>query len=88
MTVTVGRIVHYRLTSDDIQFAQKQVLFGLASVEGEIVPLIVVHVSPDAFGDGVTAIDGQAFLNGSTVLWIRHRREGTRPGEWSWPPKV
>ena len=47
-----------------------------------------VRVLGAEYGPGVPGVNGQAFLDGNDVLWVTSAREGTEPGQWSWPPRV
>jgi hypothetical protein len=92
--MSVGRIVHYRLSrSDIINIAQRRGTdstsnAGNVSREGDIVPLIVVRVWPDEWAPGIPGINGQAILDGTDTIWVTSAPEGGRPGEWSWPELV
>ncbi len=92
MTPTIGRIVHYKLSANDAarinQNWRSGNETGNASTEGDIVPLIIVRIWPDEYGPGVAGVNGQAFLDGHDTLWVTSAREGTEPGQWSWPPRV
>jgi hypothetical protein len=45
----------------------------------------VVVVWPNEHGPDFDGVNGQAFLDGNDVLWITSAKEGTEPGQWSWP---
>lgn len=87
-----GRILHYQLDAEDVQLIRDQRPVGERvgnPVEvGDVVPLIVVKVWPNEFGEGVPGANGQAFLDGFDGLWVTSAREGTEPGTWAWPPRV
>lgn len=51
---------------------------------GQVVPLIVVVVWPNADGFNV---NGQAFLDGNDTLWVSGAKEGLGPGQWPWPQR-
>lgn len=55
--------------------------------EGEIVPVIIVRVWPNEFGDK-PGINGQALLDGNDSYWVTSKAEGEEKGQWSWPPRV
>lgn len=57
--------------------------FGNAPAAGDIVPLIVVTVSPDEFGEGIPGANGQALLDGMDSLWVISAREGVVNGTWA-----
>lgn len=92
MKPTIGRIVHYRLSAEDIgRHYEARKNSGLAHNNhepGDVVPLIIVRVWPDEFGEGVPGVNGQAFLDGHDTAWITSAREGTEPGTWSWPERT
>jgi len=68
--------------------AGAQAHIGNYTNAGEVVPLVVVKVWPNEYGDGVPGVNGQALLDGNDVLWITSAKEGTEPGTWAWPPRV
>ena len=91
MKLTVGRIVHFRLTERETMSKDRV---------GEIVPALVIAVNKDG-----TANLG-AFLNGradmpqvvqwepeanrvplilAPIAWVGSAREGTNAGDFSWP---
>ena len=65
-----------------------QAHIGNPASAGDVVPLVVVRVWPNEFGEGVPGVNGQAFLDGNDALWITSAKEGTDPGTWAWPPRV
>jgi hypothetical protein len=52
---------------------------------GAVVPMIVVAVHGVPRG---ARVNGQCFLDGTDVLWVRDVEEGTLAGQWHWPPRV
>ncbi len=98
MKPTIGRIVVYKLTHANVQWASEQqslldesgvVLHrGNPIAPGDEVPLLVVRVWPDEFGEGIPGVNGQAFLDGDHSLWVTSAREGTDIGTWHWPERV
>lgn len=104
MTPTIGRIVHYRLFAEEADKMNARREDARRNVEamradrpgfqahvgnpvgpGEIVPLIITLVLPT---DDGPLINGQAILDGNDALWVTNAKEGTEPGQWSWPPRV
>lgn len=77
----------YKKASQPGQDTGFQAHFGNYVSAGEIVPVIIVQVWPNEFGDK-PGINGQAFLDGNDSLWITSKGEGTENGQWSWPPRV
>lgn len=65
-----------------------QAHIGNTASEGDVVPLVVVKVWPNEFGEGIPGVNGQAFLDGTDALWVTSAKEGTLPGTWAWPPRV
>ena len=68
-----------------------QAHIGNTASKGDIVPLVIVRVSPDDYGGGISVvINGQALLDGNDVLWVtlvREVREGMGDGCWFWPTR-
>lgn len=98
---SVGRVVHYKLSADEARRIEERRRSVLASgadeirafagnyeQEGAVLPLVIVRVWPDEFGPGVPGVNGQVLLDGNDSLWVTSAREGTEPGQWSWPPRV
>lgn len=75
MNPTIGRIVHYVLTSHDQEH-------GCGSAGATVAAVVVaVHNS--------TCVNLRLFTDGPGAL--PHRRsvcQGTAPGSWSWPPQA
>jgi hypothetical protein len=68
-----------------------QAHLGNTPRQGELAPLLVIRVflagaeaDPDP---GPVAVNGQVFLDGTDVLWVSSRLEGTAPGTWAWPTR-
>lgn len=56
------------------------VLYNLTDTEQ--VPMIVVKVY------SATEVAGQAFVDDEKgSMWIKSAHQGTKPGEWDWPPR-
>lgn len=88
MTPTIGRIVHYRLSRDDVDSIAERMeelppnLRPIPSV-GDVLPMIVVRVH----GRGEhSPVNGQVFLDGDGLLHVGGVLPGQGPGTWSWPP--
>lgn len=85
-----GRIVHYMLSLRDAMRVRDQRFAnpfcrGNEPHEGDVLPLTVVRVWKDEFGDGRHGINGQVSLDGNDLLWVTSVCEGDAPGEWHWP---
>ena len=104
MKPSIGRIVHYKLSEQDAQSVNRrrvlnagrganwsagaQAHVGNRVSAGEIVPMIVCIVWPNEHGPTFDGVNGQAFLDGNDSLWVTSAKEGTEPGQWSWPARV
>lgn len=85
---TPGRIVHYRLSAEDIRR-----LNDAATAPGR-APLMNPHATGDLLpAIVVRAFNGhranlQVFVDGELgSLWVTSRRPGTEPGQWTWPTR-
>ncbi len=65
-----------------------QAHIGNSASAGDVVPLVVVKVWLNEFGQDIPGVNGQAFLDGNDALWVTSAREGTEPGTWAWPARV
>lgn len=66
--------------------AGAQAHVGNSPMIGQHVPMIICTLWPNEFGEGKDdGVNGQAFLDGTDVLWITSAREGIVPGTWHWP---
>jgi hypothetical protein len=90
MKPTTGRTVLYSLTESDVTridaIRAARSHMNPHSV-GQQVPLTVVVVWPDEYGEGVPGVNGQAILDGEGTLWVTSAKEGPGPGEWRWPER-
>ncbi|WP_030237848.1 hypothetical protein [Streptomyces sp. NRRL S-350] len=84
---STGRIVHYRLSAEDLtrvhEYANRPthnppVEFAEHRV-GDVLPAIVVRA------EGNT-VNLHVFLDGPGTLWLPNREHGHEPGHWHWPP--
>lgn len=94
MQPTIGRIVHYRLSEEDVdRIATRRALVvtqdgherGNSVYEGLTCPAVVVAVSTPE------VVNLQVLLDGDGSHWATSRpeaREGPMPGTWSWPERV
>ena len=83
--VTVGRIVLYAITADDIWNHVEDRARMNAHAVGQKLPAIVVGVSTMIRIGEVANL--QVFLDGERTAWIQGVPEGDGPGKWSWPPR-
>ncbi len=88
MQPTIGRIVHYRLSEQDVEgildWRKKgsgtQLDHGNMPEPGNLLPAIVTHVSGPY-------INAQVFLDGNHSWFVLSVAEGTGRGMWSWPAR-
>lgn len=101
MKPTIGRIVHYVLTMNDVEAIRRRRVAGVGHGEnwpagaqahvgnsvspGEHIPAIVCVVWPNEHGPDFDGINAQAFLDGNDSYWITSAKEGTGSGTWHWP---
>lgn len=96
MQPTIGRIVHYTLTEQDVSIiasrrASQAFPAGIVGRHnpvspGDTYPAMVVRV----FHPSTSTANLQVFLDGTDTYWATSRAEG-EPGEhgrWIWPPRV
>jgi len=104
MKPTIGRIVHYSMTAQDVEEAARrrvrgaghgegwpagaQAHVGNPHSEGQLLPAIVCVVWPDEHGPDFDGVNAQVFLDGNDSLWVTSVKEGTEPGTWRWPERV
>lgn len=91
MIPSIGRIVHYRLTENDVALIASQrdgtVKTGNAPREGDVYPLIITRVWEQDPTEA-SAINGQVLLDGNDTLWVTSRKQGDELGNWFAPPRV
>lgn len=61
---------------------------GNHASEGNQLPMIVVRVWENEFGEGVPGVNGQVFLDGNDQLWVTSVKFGEGPGTCHWIEKV
>ena len=104
MKPSIGRIVHYILTSQDVGAINRRRVSGVGhgpnwpagaqahvgnpESTGEHVPMIICAVWPNEHGPNFDGVNGQVFLDGNDSLWVTSAKEGTEPGTWHWPERV
>ena len=92
MDITIGRIVHYRLSDEDVKlihalrqrFREKvevpaEMAQALDVRAGEVYPAIAVKV----FGPHQASL--QVFIDAPIPFWTKGRSEGEGVGEYLWP---
>lgn len=96
-TPTIGRIVRYTLSADDVLRIQKRRVDFIKHVKspeykdtGYVAHFGMAVTEGDVFPMIITnvtetgLINGTVFLDGDT-LWVGHVSEGIGPDEWHWP---
>lgn len=102
MKPSVGRIVHYCLTTEDAEVANRRRTTRESirvQMDMEKWPVgAQAHIgNPATKGDilpmmivkvdfATDHVNGQVFLDGADVLWVSLVAEGEGPGLWRWPP--
>ncbi|MFF7966773.1 hypothetical protein ACFZC3_15575 [Streptomyces sp. NPDC007903] len=91
MTPTVGRIVHYRMSDDDVTRARQELRHKVRMEE---------HNAPQTgqtYAAVITSVNGhldhpdinlRVLLDGPFDFFAPSRAEGAEPGMWSWPERV
>lgn len=77
MSPTIGRIVHYKLTNNDI----KDLGNGCAYTEGDIAPAIVTRVWDDK------CVNLKVLADFPENIWMTSVPKGDELGQWQWPQK-
>ena len=100
MIPSIGRIVHYRLASWDVDAINRrrsdgensirpddgaQVHVGNRVSEGDVFPAVIVRCWGDTEGSMVNL---QVFLDGNDTYWATSRDEGDAVAHWFAPPRV
>jgi hypothetical protein len=84
--LTIGRIVHYKLSESDAALIQSkhQDRSSCNQVSaGDVFPAMIVRV----WGTG-EHINLQVFLDGDCSYWATSRPEGDESGRWAWPERT
>ncbi|SEM55961.1 hypothetical protein SAMN05444354_118159 [Stigmatella aurantiaca] len=77
----VCRMVPYKLSTQDVinileaRHANLR-LGGNHPKEGDVVPLVMVRIWPDEYGQGVPCVNGQLLLDANHTHWVTSVREG------------
>ncbi len=81
---TIGRIVHYRLSEQDVaRLRDGGRDVGNEAHAGDVYPAMVVRTF------GGTAANLQVFLDGPDTLWVTSRdHDEDTLGCWFWPPRL
>jgi hypothetical protein len=103
MIPTIGRIVHYRLTAQDVEAINRRRAHALAHMNEhrENANGVQIHVGNgtdegDAYPMIITqvwgdqpdsVVNGQVFMDGNDLLWATSVGVGVGPGTWRWPTR-
>jgi hypothetical protein len=94
---TVGRLIHYRLSTQDVADINRRRRRSAAAPKnewgyiaprgnpvstGQIVPAVVTATY------GGTTINANVLLDGTDTLWVTSRPHGDEAGQWCWPERV
>lgn len=86
MVPTIGRIVHYTLSDQDVErvngLRKIRDVTGNTVEPGQVYPLLIVRTWGET---SESSVNGQVFLDGDDVLWVTSRSVGDGPGYFSWP---
>lgn len=87
-TPTIGRVVHYRLSEQDIELIAEHRREtgeqGNTAYPGDVYPAFVVR----AFGDTLS-VNLRVMLDGPDTLWVTSRGYSVQTqGCWFWPPRI
>lgn len=85
---SIGRIVHYRLSKQDVDAINARrvdrLAYGNPIAYGDAFPMLIVA----AWGQTPeSAVNGRVLLDGTDDLWVTSRLCGEEEGTWSWPPR-
>ncbi len=89
MQPTVGRIVHYTISEQDVEEIARQrghrrsptSPVGNQMHAGEVMPMVVTAVWSE------DCVNGQVLLDGNDSLWVTSVSEGEGEYSWCWPPR-
>jgi hypothetical protein len=79
--VEIGQTVKYRFNGTE--FASVYQAREHQNQKGDIVPMLVVRVWPNEYGDQ-PGVNGRVFLDGNAILWVTSVKE-VEPGIWGMP---
>ncbi|MEU6340287.1 hypothetical protein ABZ883_04960 [Streptomyces sp. NPDC046977] len=86
---TIGRVVRYRLSADDVRAIARQWdetgARGNPVKAGEQYPAVIVRVWGDT---AQAACSLHVHLDGPDLYWATSRHVGDQNGNWSWPPRA
>ena len=100
MKPTVGRIIHYTITTDEAEQINRRradaaisagtatgfVLHtGNRAEAGQVFPLLITRVWGD---QPESAVNGQLFLDGNDTLWVTSATVGEGERHYAWPGRT
>jgi hypothetical protein len=68
-----------------------QAHIGNLVVEGQALPMIITQVFIEGEPNTLSlpsSVNGQVFLDGNDVLWVRDAEQGNEIGMWHWPDRA
>lgn len=89
MEASIGRIVHYTVSSSDVGQVNRRRTdasnfpTGNSVSPGMVFPMMIVRVWGT---DG--SVNGQVSLDGNDTLWVTSVKEGEGQGTWAWPART
>lgn len=85
---SIGRIVHYTVTSQDAVAISRrratQIHTGNEVVVERVYPMIITRVWGD---EPTSAVNGQVLLDGNDAHWVTSVTAGDGPGRFTWPQR-
>lgn len=79
---TVGRIVHYRLSDQDINDVFLMVGSRSDARADDVLPSVIIRTHEQG------VVDLQVFLDAPGALYRTSVSHGDHQRQWSWPPRV
>lgn len=94
--LTEGRIAHYVITANDVETIRIDRDLSIKASRGnpvragDHVPMVMVRVFPNEFGEDHPGVNGQCLLDGNDSLWVTSAKydETKEPGTWHWIEKA
>jgi hypothetical protein len=82
--LSVGLIVHYRLSDEDLRkLSARSLIAGNQPHVGDVYPAVILRVN------GELSVNLRVLLDGPDDVWLTSRNYSVETnGCWFWPPKV
>ena len=89
MEPTIGRIVHYILSANDVEQINREYSSHHCNPHdvNQHVPAIICVVWPNEYGPNYDGCNLQVFLDGNIQLWRTSIKEDIIAGTWHWPER-